>query len=181
MNSALDTPFPLEQRTLERLSEAVTEQPASGLSRTLYLDLAERIVRGVQVVQTPDGCILDPYEALHPDTCTPRFVGAVAGLPGGGRAQDPLDSVQRAFDWSVRDLLSHRRPGPILKGADFSTKELGFGYELLRRHLPPRLLAAWREGLRACPPELIHTDLPSWRSSGLANSAWPGECDSTIA
>lgn len=185
MNEPSWGPYPIEGAVEGWLAEPVAGWTPSGLDRSVYLDLAEQIVDEAPEWQATDGCVLDPYEGLHAPTCTPRYVGAVAGLIGAGRRRDLLDSAGRAFDWCVEYLMAHQNRDPVAIGGEFYTKELGFGFAHLAPLVEPAVRARWREGLRRCSPAGTYTDLRSeshpevhnFNIYALSGEAWRARYD----
>ena len=164
-------PFPHE----ELIAKVIASGPPrnwrpSGLTRELYLDIAERIVRAASTWQSEDGRILDPYEGVESPTTTSRYVGAAGSLIGAGRCGDLLSTVIRSFDWCARTMAESQGAHPPLQSADFFTKELAWAFRFLSDLVPADVRARWRAWLESCTPEGTYTDLV--RESNPSVSNW---------
>ena len=133
----------------------------SGFDRSLYLDLAEPVVRKAVEWQEPSGSVVDPYEGAEPPTISARFVGALAGVIAAGRSLDLLPRLIAGFDYAAEQLAQRPAGAPLLHGADFYAKELAFAYELVKHRVHPDTLERWRTKLWRYVPDEVYTDVIS--------------------
>jgi hypothetical protein len=131
----------------------------SSYTRSLYLDLAELVVRAAVKWQDECGRLIDPYERAEPPTGTARLVSAAAGLIGAGRCRDLVPTVARGFDSAVEAMLSSQGAPGRLPGADFYMKELAWAYRHLQPYVPEAQRSHWQQSLSQCTPEGNYTDL----------------------
>jgi hypothetical protein len=118
---------------------AAPPPPPTGVTRELYLDLAEHIVRASVALQDGTGRLLDPYQEGEDVFNTARYVGALGQLLSAGRCGDLVDSLVAAYE----NLLG--RLGEVHHSPEFWVKEMMYAHEALRDHVPGDRLEAWTE------------------------------------
>lgn len=131
---------------------------------TVYLDLAESVVRQMARHQAPAGLIGDPYHpaGVETPTTTGRYTAAVAHLLRAGRCLDLLESGARALDWCCAKIAEHHRQGTQLLGAGFYLKDMLVLYEVLQGRVDAGRWARWSEQLSAPTPEALYDGERNW-------------------
>ncbi len=157
---ALQTEYPLAdlvQRVFSR-SFPLQKGEVSGYNRSLYLELAEPVVRTSLEWQQPSGALIDPYEGAEPPTIAARFVGAAAGLISAGKCADILPQFIQGYDYAAQQLHDMSKDKK-LHGVDFYIKELAWAYCLVQKYVGEQDLARWRSLLGRYDPEEIYEDV----------------------
>ena len=135
----------------------------TGLTKDLYLDLSEPILRQALPWQDADGRIIDPYEpgdgTGFPSFTAARFVGALGFLIDAARCTDLVDVCALSLDATCSDLF-HADEIPI-RGADFYPKELMRGYLALRDEVDPARVSRWSRHLGGYDPERNYSQVLS--------------------
>ena len=150
------------------------ERPTDG-NRSLYLDLAERIVRSAVPWQRADGLIIDPTTGEEAVTTTPRFVGALGLLIGAGRCADLVDACSRSMDaccWAFANGIFDGKP---LRAAEFYTKELVLGLRGLSVHMSADRCQAWRDVLSSVDPVQFYDSVRAGATHNFPIYAVAGE------
>lgn len=157
-------PFPLETKAKDIFSGAKAPDGwnPTGLTRDIYVELSEPIVRQAAAWQDKDGRIIDPYEpgdTSFPSFTAARFVGALGFLISAGRCLDLIDVCARSLDITCRDLFhAHEKP---IRGADFFPKELMRGYLALRDKIDQNTVQRWKNLLGGYDPEKNYSQVLS--------------------
>ena len=127
---------------------------ATGLDRSAYLDIAERIVRSAAPWVDAHGAVIDPYLGREWNQSSPRFVSSGAILLRFGRIPELRDTVYRAMTYCCDRLGT---PEARSASPDFWMRELVTAYLCLRDQAPADLIERWRTGLARVEPEAIYT------------------------
>ncbi len=141
-------------------------QPPTGISRTVYLDLIERILNVAVAWQDNHGAIIDPVINSEHGQTSCRFVAPGAVLLSAGRGAKLREHVLRGMDWCCRRLASGEGDGP-----DFWMRELMTAYTHLADADSPRR-AQWAEHIRAVDCEKIYKQVSPDGSKLLALGNW---------
>lgn len=129
------------------------EGKAVPAASTLYLDLAENIVRQAVGWQNEDGRIIDPYEGKETNTATARYVGALGLLIQQGRCLDLSESCAKALTPALEDLFYGKTSG----WGEFIAKEACMAYMALKDRAAPDVVAHWRHLLGDYDPETTYS------------------------
>ncbi|MBM4080024.1 MAG: hypothetical protein FJ278_10015, partial [Planctomycetes bacterium] len=195
----LDRPFPLKDQ-VETILACCRDAPCepTGITRELYLDLAERIARGVAKFQesaqleaptcwgpsrTSSGLrsageIVDPVEGLpsYQRLVTGRFAGAVGMLLEAGRAKDLAAKGVKAMTLAIEALSQTGKPNPIVC-AEFFPREVVSGLAGYAPYVGEETVRRWRVVLAFDPESGYHDTLAhkpleaifNWNSFGLVS------------
>lgn len=150
------------------LLQAQLEKPAprdwraTGVTRELYCDLLERIVRRAADWVDERGAVIDPVIHREWAQTTPRFASSGAIALAFGRCSDLREKIFLAMDYSCRELTApdiHRR------SPDFWMRELATAMRVLRPVAPPERWEQWRAALAKVAPERHYTHVgpPEYR------------------
>ena len=133
----------MEAKVRSVLDRAGEEPPR--IEDTLYLDLAEHIVRQATEWQRPDGMIGDPYNppGVESVTATARYTAALGHLLETGRCTDLLEAAMRAMDWCCEELAACCRQAEKWQCANFNLKDMMVLYAALKPRAPASRLAGW--------------------------------------
>ncbi|MFH1477857.1 MAG: hypothetical protein ABIH24_10290 [Verrucomicrobiota bacterium] len=160
-------PFPLETKLTDIFLRAQAPHgwEPTGLTKNIYAELSEPIVRQAAAWQDKDGRIIDPYEPGladgFPSFTAARFVGALGFLISAGRCLDLVDVCARSLDITCRDLFhAHEKP---IRGAEFYPKELMRGYLALCDKTDQSTVKRWKHLLGGYDPEKNYSDVLSKR------------------
>lgn len=140
--------FPLEGLLagLRARLVAAPPPPPTGITRELYLDLAEHIVRAATAWLDPSGAIVDPHHK-HPDQfSTARFVGALGNLIAAGRCGDLLPECVAAYDDCLGRLCDHTQ------SPEFFIRELMYAHAALKGRVDAATLGRWGRAWAAHDP-----------------------------
>lgn len=150
-------PFRYEDRFREYLKglSGVPTEP-TGCDRSLYLDLAERIVREAVKWQDESGRIIDPNLKVEWNHCSPRYASSVGPLIRAGRCVDLLDSCVRNIDAGIHDLVEGRCKAP-----DFTPRDLCLAIECIQDRVGGRQVTEWRRLLGSYDPQKVYTCVTS--------------------
>ena len=159
----------VEAQVCRCLVKAPAETPAFPPA-TLYLDLAESVVRQATAWQTPEGMIGDPYNepGVESVTATARYAAALGHLLATGRCQDLLEAASCAMDWCCNDMTDHWERGTNWPCAVFNMKDLLVLFEALEPFEAARRYANWGAQLRAPRPEACYFGTRNYLFYGLA-------------
>ncbi|MBN1351512.1 hypothetical protein JXJ21_19015 [candidate division KSB1 bacterium] len=163
-NGKLDS-FPFEDSFKSYLKEISTLSISpSGYDSTLYLDMAERIVRQAVHWQDETGRIIDPnvnQEWVH---TTQRYASSVAPLIKLGRCMDLLESCVRCIEISTTDLESGRG-----RAHEFVPRDLVIAIQCVETLVEDDIVKRWKKRMgnydpqqrydvvtSKLPPEQIH-------------------------
>ncbi|MGQ9730876.1 MAG: hypothetical protein ACUVX8_06320 [Candidatus Zipacnadales bacterium] len=139
-----------------RLEAAHTTVTPSGITRALYLDLAEPIVRKALEWQDETGSIIDPVKGEETVTCGARFVGALATLIGAGRCREYLEACARAMDRQTRMMaIPYGEPGHA-PAAEFNTRDLMLAILFVAPLVEINRATEWRWRLSAVHPDDLY-------------------------
>ncbi len=147
-------PFPLEGRVEELIAQTpAADWKPTGMTRELYLDLSERIVRLAVKWVDEKGAVIDPVTGEEWNQTTPRFVSSAAVLIHFGRCKEYLDIVCKSMAYCARRLAdgSARTMAP-----DFWMRELMTADMCLDGIAPADLQKAWREDLSKTNCEKVY-------------------------
>lgn len=139
---------------LEATVENALRQPPpaawrpSEVTRELYLDLAESIVRAAAPWQDARGALIDPFAGRECGQASPRFTAPGAILLACGRLADLRESVFLAMDWCCASLADKRADSP-----DFWMRELATAFPLLAPLTTSGRVDQWRRNLGRVEPE----------------------------
>ncbi len=131
--------YPLEgkwQQTRREIKTSPKPDP-TGIDRTFYLDLAERIVRTAVPWQDESGTVIDPYSGAESTSCTARFVGALGQLIKAGRCPDLVDVCLKSYEACLLRL------DEVASAPEFWTKELMYAHEALKDKAPRQRRKQW--------------------------------------
>ncbi len=160
----LEEPFPLEGRAEDILSAGASESYTDTMSRESYLQLLENVVRDAVEWQDEQGGIIDPFAGSESATCTSRFVGSVGSLIAAGRGKDLIEPFIKAMDFCFKDIHRSINNDSPLRGSDFYTKELVWGYWAVENLVESAIRERWLDELRFDPYRL-YLDLSTKREA----------------
>lgn len=137
--------YPLEGcvETLLKHSPPANWQ-ATGMTRELYLDLSERIVRMAVNWVDEKGAVIDPVTHEEWKQTTPRFVSSAAILIHFGRCTEYLNVVTRSMAYCCK-RLGNKQANDM--SPDFWTRELMTADMCLTGIAASEAQKAWREDL----------------------------------
>ena len=121
---------------------------ATGLTRSYYLDMAEKIVREARDWQDEGGAIVDPVAGTEEGQTSSRYVSPGAVLLAFGRVDDLAESIFLGMDWCCRRLVSGKAKSP-----DFWMRELMTAFLCLQPIAEPERLAHWAADLSSVDPD----------------------------
>lgn len=150
---AMDQPYPFADQFRALHAAAPTRlapDAATGLTRDVYLDLAERIVRMAAGWVDARGAVVDPVTGEEWAQTTPRFAASAAVLLHFGRVPELRDTAFRAMGYACARLA---RPETVRQSPDFWMRELATAYWALAPLAPPELSARWKADLARVQPE----------------------------
>ena len=174
----LDLPdFPLQDKVQSALARpAPSDWKPTGLDRSFYLDVAERIVRAACEWRREDGAIIDPVEDAEFGQTSPRFAAPGAILLYFGRCEDIRDAILDTMDYCCRRLAGGEASSP-----DFWMRELMTALACLRPRVAPDRVAGWERLIASVQPETIYQavdpagndleDLNNWTVYAAAGEA----------
>lgn len=137
--------YPLEGKVESLLTQPAPEDwQATNVTRELYLDLAERIVRMAVDWVDDKGAVIDPVFKEEWKQTTPRFVSSAAVLISFGRCTEYLDVVCRSMAYCCKRLGSRQAND---MSPDFWMRELMTADMCLTGIADPALQKAWRADL----------------------------------
>ena len=107
------TPAAVGKRVRQCLAQGADLPLPAAPPPTLYLDLAENVVRQATAWQTPEGMIGDPFNepGVESVTATPRYAAALGHLLAAGRCQDLVAAAEGAMDWCCGQVSDHLTSG----------------------------------------------------------------------
>jgi len=149
--------FPLEDFAADYFQEIrdVSIEP-TGVEKSFYLDLAERIVRVAVAWQDDAGRIIDPNVGEEWNHSSPRYASSVAPLIAMGRCEDLLDSCIACIDVSVSDLAAGQAKAP-----DFAPRDLVLAIDCLKGKVDEQLVARWKNALGTYDPQEMYVSVSS--------------------
>lgn len=178
-------PYPLESVWADLQARIRADAPPrpTGLTRTTYLDAAERIVRSLAAWQDEHGLIADPWAAeryyvenrdgrrvlVHTQA---RYLGALGQLLRAGRCLDLVEAGVAAYEERLRHLDEvHLSP-------EFYTKELVWAHLGLREKVEPARAQSWEAVWAASDPWASYRCASTGRIAGHNGVAFAlaGEC-----
>ncbi|MDD5596338.1 MAG: hypothetical protein PHV82_00250 [Victivallaceae bacterium] len=133
--------YPLKkkwERLRTQAATAETVQP-TGIDKSFYLDLAEKIVRTAVPWQSDDGMIIDPYFHAEANSGSARFVGALGQLIKAGRCLDLIDVCIKSYEHCLGRL------DELATCPEFWTKEMMYAYEALHDKIEKSRQQRWRD------------------------------------
>ena len=148
--------FPLDDLTKRVVSQAKPNgwEP-TGCSRSLYLDMAETIVRTMAEGQDETGAIVDCVLKQEWGQTTPRFASPGAYLLSQGRIPDLRGQVELAMTSCCVRLADGQAPAP-----DFWMRELCSAYHAFsHQNTDQALMERWAKELRRVNPEALYTQV----------------------
>ena len=159
MHPALDLEAKVDAILARADDETLPAVPAS-----LYLDLAESIVRQAARLQAPDGHVDDLYgpPGVETSTATGRYAGAVAHLLRAGRCLDLLESAMAALDWCCDQVVAAYREGRAWRGSGFYLKDALVLYQVLAGTAPSDRMERWTRDLASYDPEQLYDGGHNW-------------------
>ena len=134
----------------------ILEKPApenwrpSGISRTVYLDMIERIVRTAAPWVNEEGAVIDPVLQYEHGQTSPRFASTCAVAIYFGRCTDLKEKLYRVMDHCCYVLTL---PDAVNRSSNFWMRELVTAYNCLKNIAPPERLAKWKNLLSQVEPE----------------------------
>jgi len=141
--------FPWGERLEERARESAGAAPGpAACDSSVYLDIAERIVRAAAAWQGPTGAIIDPNTGEEWSHTSPRYASAVAPLVAAGRCEDLVESCARCLDASCRAIAEEEGGS-----TDFWPRDLALAIECLEGKVDAGRSAEWRRLLGGYDPQ----------------------------
>lgn len=122
----------------------------SGIDRTVYLDMIERIVRTAEPWVNEKGAVIDPVLQYEHGQTSPRFASTCAVAIYFGRCTDLKEKLYRVMDHCCYALT---QPDAVNRSSNFWMRELVTAYNCLRDIAPPEHLASWKKLLSQVEPE----------------------------
>ena len=165
------SPAAVEERVQRGLAQGADVPLPAAPPPTLYLDLAENVVRQATAWQTPKGMIGDPFNepGVESVTATPRYAAALGHLLAAGRCHDLLSAAERAMDWCCGQVSDHLTSG--WSCAVFNMKDLLVLFEALAPFAEVARYAGWRAQLQAPTPETFYAGHRNYLFYGIAAEA----------
>ncbi|MEW6356949.1 MAG: hypothetical protein AB1696_11515 [Planctomycetota bacterium] len=133
-----------------------TSVEPTGFDKSLYLDIAETIVREAASWQDANGRIIDPVIREEWNHCSPRYASSVAPLIRMGRCEDLLESCVKCIDAGVRDLVAG-----VCKAPDFTPRDLCLAIDCLGDRVGRGVVGEWKGLLGGYDPQKIYTSVTS--------------------
>jgi len=143
-----DDPAKIVRRLLTKNAPAGW-QP-SGMTRTDYLDVMEKICRMAAEWTDERGAVIDPVLKREWAQTTPRFVSAGATLLANGRIADLKEKILRSMDYACREFTA---PDIRQRSSDFWMRELVTAYKALLPTADPERAERWKSGLSKVVPQ----------------------------
>ena len=146
-------------RDIVRKVYDILEKPApenwqpSGIDRTVYLDMIERIVRIAEPWVNEDGAVIDPVLKYEHGQTSPRFASTCAVAIYFGRCTDLKEKLYKVMDHCCYVLT---QPDAVNRSSNFWMRELVTAYKCLREIAPPERLAGWKKLLSQVEPEKVY-------------------------
>ena len=144
--------------SLQALFEKIHSSPApanwraSGIDRSIYLDMMEPIVRNAAKWVDEKGAVIDPVIKREWNQTSCRFASPAAILLKFGRIPDLKETVFRVMDYCCDKLPQLRRK----ESPDFWMRELTTAIFALENIAPAERLARWRNALAKVEPEVVY-------------------------
>ncbi len=154
------SPLGVGPQSLEATVRQTLRRPApvgwrpSGIGRSFYLDLMERIVRQAVTWVDADGRVIDPALQKEAGQGSPRLASSGAVLMHFGRAMDLRDTLLCNMAYCCRALASGQARG---NSPDFWMRELATAYMALQGVVDAATLRRLAADLSAVEPEAIYT------------------------
>lgn len=163
--------YPLEGKwqRLRREIETSPKPDPTGIDRTFYLDLAERIVRAAAPWQDESGTIIDPYYGKEFRTSTSRFVGALGQLIKAGRCLNMVDVCLKSYEACLLRL------DEVESAPEFWTSPLMYAHEALKDRVRRRRLRRWERTWRNHKPRQCYICIVDGATNNFLVFALAGE------
>jgi len=123
---------------------------SSGITRELYLDILERIVRVAAPWVNEKGAVIDPVLKYEHAQTSSRFASSCAVLIYFGRGNEYKETLYRVMDYCCNAL---KQPDSVERSPDFWMRELVTAYRCLKDIAPAERLAQWKNDLSQVIPE----------------------------
>ncbi|HOV22152.1 MAG TPA: hypothetical protein PLW95_05675 [bacterium] len=147
--------YPLDKKVkelFERQRQFSKKWESTRITKEIYIELSESIVRVAVSWQDKGGRIIDPYKKEETSTATARFVGALGFLIRTGHCLDLIDICIKSMNRACEDLYySFERPH--ISGPEFYVKECMQGYLALKDKVDKKLVKKWEKYLGEYDPE----------------------------
>jgi hypothetical protein len=144
--------FPLQDKVRSALAHpAPSDWEPTGLDRSFYLDVVERIVRAACGWRNDEGAIIDPVEGAEFGQTSPRFAAPGAILLHFGRCEDIRAPILKTMDYCCRRLAEGQAASP-----DFWMRELMTALSCLGPRVKPHRVAEWEGMIASVAPESIY-------------------------
>ena len=125
----------------------------SGLNRTVYLDMIERIVRIAAPWVNEHGAVIDPVLNYEHGQTSPRFASTCAVAIYFGRCTDLKEKLYRVMDHCCYALT---QTDAVKRSSNFWMRELITAYNCLKNIAPAERVAQWKKLLSQVEPEKVY-------------------------
>jgi hypothetical protein len=154
--------------TLPNIKYHLTARPwqALNISRTVYLDRVEGIVRKIVTYQSSSGAIIDPYAKHEVQYATPYFANAVGTLLSAGRAKDLLNAGVAAMNKATKDVAEGASSIPDNHG-EFFLAPLASAIPLYTPFVSATQVQTWKSRMAKSISYVLRGQTHNWRTYAM--------------